>query len=94
MIGETGGSFAGRIWPSTPSHAKTFHSARHLLKNDSASWNCAPTRSAIVLSAAEDPTTIEFVVEPFLLKEGFLTRTPRGRTATARAHAHFGRTPR
>jgi Holliday junction DNA helicase RuvB len=34
--------------------------------------------------------TLEDEVEPFLLREGFIQRTPRGRTITARALAHLG----
>lgn len=45
----------------------------------------------LAASIGEDASTIEFVVEPFLLKEGFLARTPRGRVATPRAHTHLGR---
>lgn len=47
------------------------------------------------LSAAvgEEPHTIEDVYEPYLIKEGFLKRTPRGRVATARAYAHLERSP-
>ncbi len=45
------------------------------------------------LSAAigEDPSTIEYVVEPYLIKEGYLERTPRGRRGTVRAYQHFDR---
>jgi len=45
------------------------------------------------LSAAlsEEKGTLEDVYEPFLIQEGFLQRTPRGRVATARAYAHLGR---
>ena len=38
----------------------------------------------------EDPTTVEDVNEPYLLKMGFINRTPRGRVATALAYARFG----
>ncbi|MEO5339947.1 MAG: Holliday junction branch migration DNA helicase RuvB [Magnetococcus sp. MYC-9] len=46
------------------------------------------------LSAAISETrdTLEDVVEPYLLQEGFLDRTPRGRRATALAYGHLGRT--
>jgi holliday junction DNA helicase RuvB len=46
------------------------------------------------ISAAigEERDTIEDVYEPFLLQEGLLNRTPRGRIATARAWAYFGKT--
>ena len=44
------------------------------------------------LSAAvgEDKGTLEDVVEPYLIHQGFLDRTPRGRVATRRAREHFG----
>lgn len=38
----------------------------------------------------EESETIEDVVEPYLLQQGFLQRTPRGRVATLRAYQHFG----
>src|SRR5689334_10684430 len=41
----------------------------------------------------EDSTTIEEVYEPFLLQNGFIQRTPRGRVATPLAYRHFGYTP-
>ena len=40
---------------------------------------------------AEEKDTLEDVYEPFLIQEGYLNRTPRGRVATRRAYAHFGR---
>ncbi len=44
------------------------------------------------LSAAigEERGTIEDVIEPYLIQQGFVMRTPRGRVVTARAYAHFG----
>jgi Holliday junction DNA helicase RuvB len=47
------------------------------------------------LSAAigEERGTIEDVYEPFLIQEGFLARTPKGRVATVLAYAHFGMIP-
>ncbi len=41
-------------------------------------------------SIREEKDAIEDVYEPFLLQEGFLERTPRGRTATRLAYEHFG----
>lgn len=41
----------------------------------------------------EEEDTLEAVFEPYLLQLGFLSRTPRGRVATARAWAHLGRVP-
>ncbi|MBV9099727.1 MAG: Holliday junction branch migration DNA helicase RuvB [Candidatus Dormibacteraeota bacterium] len=44
----------------------------------------------IAVSVQEDPETIEDIVEPFLIRIGFLARTPRGRLATAAAYRHLG----
>ncbi len=50
--------------------------------------------STLAAAISEDPGTIEEVYEPYLIQEGFLARTPRGRVATPRAYEHFGRLPR
>jgi Holliday junction DNA helicase RuvB len=42
------------------------------------------------VSVGEEAETIESVVEPFLVRQGFIHRTPRGRVATAQAYAHLG----
>jgi Holliday junction DNA helicase RuvB len=47
--------------------------------------------STIATALSEDPGTIEEVYEPFLIKEGFLKRTPRGREVTELAYKHLGR---
>jgi Holliday junction DNA helicase RuvB len=47
----------------------------------------------LAAALGEERDTIEDVIEPFLIQEGFLLRTPRGRMATARAWQHFGLTP-
>ena len=47
--------------------------------------------STIATSVGEDTGTIEEVYEPFLIKEGFLKRTPRGREATELAYLHLGK---
>ncbi len=44
----------------------------------------------LAVAVAEEPETVEEVYEPFLLKEGLLLRTPRGRVATAAAYEHLG----
>jgi len=46
--------------------------------------------STIAAAVGEDAGTIEEVYEPFLVQNGFLQRTPRGRMATAQAYRHFG----
>src|SRR5690348_12152131 len=49
--------------------------------------------NTIAAAIAEDPITIEEVYEPFLVQNGFLQRSPRGRVATPQAYRHFGYTP-
>ncbi len=46
--------------------------------------------STLAVAVGEEPGTIEEVYEPYLILEGFLQRTPRGREATHRAYKHFG----
>ncbi len=48
--------------------------------------------TTIATAWGEDAGTIEEVYEPFLIKEGFMKRTPRGREATELAYSHLGRT--
>src|SRR2546422_538248 len=47
----------------------------------------------IAAAVGEDPGPLEEVYEPFLMQQGFLARTPRGRCATGSAYRHFGFTP-
>jgi len=47
--------------------------------------------TTIATAVSEDAGTIEEVYEPFLIKEGFIKRTPRGRVVTAKSYTHFGR---
>jgi Holliday junction DNA helicase RuvB len=47
----------------------------------------------LAAAIGEEKDTIEDVIEPFLLQQGFLNRTPRGRVATHQAYSHLGRTP-
>ena len=49
--------------------------------------------NTVATAVGEEAGTIEEVYEPFLIKEGFLKRTPRGREATALAYEHMGFTP-
>ena len=49
--------------------------------------------STIATAIGEDSGTVEEVYEPFLIMEGFVKRTPRGRMATELAYRHFGRNP-
>ena len=47
--------------------------------------------TTIATAVSDDPGTIEEVYEPFLIQEGYLMRTPRGREATALAYEHLGK---
>jgi Holliday junction DNA helicase RuvB len=46
--------------------------------------------STLAIAVGEEPETVEDAYEPFLLQEGYLQRTPRGRMATDRAYVHLG----
>ncbi|HEY8445285.1 MAG TPA: Holliday junction DNA helicase RuvB C-terminal domain-containing protein, partial [Bacilli bacterium] len=46
--------------------------------------------NAIAASIGEEQTTLEDVYEPYLLQEGFIVRTPRGRMVTPKAYEHLG----
>jgi Holliday junction DNA helicase RuvB len=47
--------------------------------------------NTIATAVSEDPGTIEEVYEPFLIQEGYIMRTPRGREATEAAYKHLGK---
>ena len=49
--------------------------------------------STLAIAVGEERETVEAVAEPFLVRHGFIARTPRGRVATAAGFAHIGRTP-
>ena len=49
--------------------------------------------STLAVAVGEEPETVEVVAEPFLVRQGLLARTPRGRVATAAAWAHLGLVP-
>ena len=46
--------------------------------------------STLAVAVGEEAETVETVCEPFLLRSGFLARTPRGRIATGKAYSHLG----
>lgn len=48
---------------------------------------------SLAAACSEERDTLEDVCEPYLIQEGFLMRTPRGRVATRRAHEHLGLPP-
>jgi Holliday junction DNA helicase RuvB len=47
----------------------------------------------LAAAIGEERDTIEDVIEPYLIQQGYLQRTPRGRMATANAYQHFGLMP-
>jgi Holliday junction DNA helicase RuvB len=49
--------------------------------------------TTIATAVGEEPGTLEEVYEPFLIQEGFIKRTPRGREATEKAYKHLGKVP-
>ena len=49
--------------------------------------------STLAVSVGEETDTVETVAEPYLVREGYMVRTPRGRAASPRAWAHLGLTP-
>lgn len=49
--------------------------------------------TTLAVSVGEEPETVATVAEPYLVREGFLVRTPRGRMATPQAWHHMGLTP-
>lgn len=49
--------------------------------------------TTIATAVGEEPGTLEEVYEPFLIQEGFLKRTPRGREVTHKAYEHLGKLP-
>lgn len=64
---------------------------KRILKAIIEKYNGGPVGvSTIAVAVGEEPGTIEEVYEPFLIQEGFLKRTPRGREATSLAYEHFG----
>ena len=46
--------------------------------------------NTLAIAVGEEPGTVEEVYEPYLIQEGFMQRTPRGREATPKAYQHFG----
>lgn len=64
---------------------------RKLLKSIIERFNGGPVGlESVAASIGEERGTIEDVIEPYLIQQGYLMRTPRGRVATPSAYAHFG----
>ena len=67
---------------------------RTLLENLCVSFSGRPVGlSTLAISLGEPTETVEDVIEPFLIQQGFLLRTPRGRVPTEAAWHHLGLTP-
>jgi Holliday junction DNA helicase RuvB len=67
---------------------------RTLLENLCVSFSGRPVGlSTLAISLGEPTETVEDVIEPFLIQQGFLLRTPRGRVPTEAAWTHLGLTP-
>ena len=49
--------------------------------------------TTLASALSEDPDTVEDVYEPYLMQQGLMVRTPKGRQATARAFEHVGLVP-
>ena len=49
--------------------------------------------NTLAMAVGEERETVESMAEPFLVRAGFMVRSPRGRTATAQAWRHLGKTP-
>ena len=91
---------SGRITPSVASDALALYEvdALGLDRLDRAVLDALCTRfnggpvglSTLAMSVGEETETVEEVAEPFLIRQGFMMRTPRGRVATARAWRHLG----
>jgi holliday junction DNA helicase RuvB len=67
---------------------------REILRTICAKFDGGPVGlSTLAIAVGEEPDTLEDVYEPYLLTEGLIKRTPRGRTATAAAFEHLGLEP-
>ena len=67
------------------------HTDRRILLTRMEKFGGGPVGLETLAAAlSEDVGTLEDVYEPYLLKNGFINRTPRGRTATKRAYHHLG----
>jgi Holliday junction DNA helicase RuvB len=67
---------------------------RELLRSIAEKYDGGPVGlNTLAAALGEEPDTIEYVYEPYLLQLGFIQRTPRGRTITALGRAHLGAAP-
>jgi Holliday junction DNA helicase RuvB len=67
---------------------------RALLRSIAEKYDGGPVGlNTLAAALGEEPDTIEYVYEPYLLQLGFIQRTPRGRTITALGRAHLGAAP-
>ena len=64
-----------------------------MIRYGSITSSIVPDSSPMAAAIGEERDTIEDVIEPYLIQQGFLQRTPRGRIATLAAYRHLGVTP-
>jgi len=70
------------------------HMDRRLLLSLMETYGGGPVGvDSLAASIGEERDTIEDVLEPYLMQQGYVTRTPRGRMATRLAYLHFGLVP-
>jgi len=79
---------AAPVFFSSPGRTEII--GNHTDHNNGLVLAAAVTLDTLAAAVGEDPGTIEDVYEPYLLKIGFLTRTPRGRMVTRAACGHLG----
>jgi Holliday junction DNA helicase RuvB len=66
-------------------------SDRNVLQTIIEKFNGGPVGlNTIAAATSEEEATIEEVIEPYLIQQGLLERTPHGRTATKKAYEHLG----
>ena len=65
---------------------------KRILETIVANFNGGPVGlNSLAVAIGEDPGTIEEVYEPYLIQEGYIMRTPRGREVTQLAYQHLGK---
>ena len=88
---STSGKDVTERWPEFADLPGSVHADRAILDAIVGKFGGGPVGlSTLAIAVGEEPETVEDAYEPFLLLEGFLQRTPRGRIATERAYEHLG----
>ena len=75
-------------------HSGLDHMDRRLIQSLIEKFDGGPVGvESLAAAIGEERGTIEDVIEPYLIQQGFMMRTPRGRVVTSRAYSHFGLKP-